>query len=226
MRSCAAPAEMRAALHGERALSAPRGWPSSTPDRQPAGARRRWRPRPTTSSCSTRPRHLAAPVRACARRLARPRPGDDRPGADLREGRPVPRPGELPDYLPVVLEFASTQPPPRRAPSWARWRTSSTPSSTRCKSAERLCQRAGRAARAGRRKGAAPSPPARRAARRSWAEPLAFDGCSTKGQAGPASRSPSTSSARSPPHKERRMMSVRCMVFCSRSTPTSASRCS
>jgi nitrate reductase delta subunit len=46
--------------------------------------------------------------------------------------------GELPDYLPVVLQFASTQPRPRPAPSWPRWPTSSTPSSTPCKSANSL----------------------------------------------------------------------------------------
>ncbi len=37
-----------------------------------------------------RPRHVAAPVRACARRLARPRSGDDRPRRDLCEGRAHP----------------------------------------------------------------------------------------------------------------------------------------
>ena len=42
-----------------------------------------------------RPRHLAAPVRARARRLARPRSGDDRPRANLRKSRPVPGAGRV-----------------------------------------------------------------------------------------------------------------------------------
>ena len=39
------------------------------------------------------------------------RPGDDRPAQDLRTGRSLVAPGELPDYPPVVPEFASTQTP-------------------------------------------------------------------------------------------------------------------
>ena len=37
-------------------------------------------------------------------------------------------PGEMPDYLPVVLEYTSTQPPREARAFLAKWRISSTPS--------------------------------------------------------------------------------------------------
>ncbi len=115
-------------------------------------------PRPTTCSCSTAAaRTSAAPVRARARRLARPRPGDDRPGADLRDRRACTWPKAR---CPTTCRWCWSSPRPsrraRRAPSWPRWRTSSTSSSARCdKRRQPLRQRAGRAARTGRREGAA-----------------------------------------------------------------------
>ena len=70
---------------------------------RPAGALR--------GAVRRRPRDLAASVRARARRLARPRPGD---GGSERAVR-APRVSaiavnELPDYLPAVLEYLSTRP--------------------------------------------------------------------------------------------------------------------
>jgi nitrate reductase molybdenum cofactor assembly chaperone NarJ/NarW len=112
--------------------------------------------------------HRPAPVRARPRRQPRPRPGDGRPGPDLRARRPAVRPGELPDYLPVVLEFASTQPPaqarlpardgPHRAGDLQR------PAGAR----QPVRQRAGRRARPRRRARAeaSRSPPSRR-----WTSP-------------------------------------------------------
>jgi nitrate reductase delta subunit len=98
--------------------------------------------------------------------------------------------GELPDYLPVVLEFASTQPPRRRAPSWRDGAHPQRHLQRAAKAREPLRQRAGRAAGDGRRNGPAPSRAARRAAGRSLGRAAAFDGCSTKGQAKPGQAQP------------------------------------
>jgi hypothetical protein len=99
--------------------------------------------------------------------------------------------GELPDYLPVVLEFASTQPPGpgARLPVEMAHILNAIFSALQA-SARALRQRAGRAARTGRRKGvqAVASSP-RRSLDESWAEPP-FDGCSTKGQAKPGQAQP------------------------------------
>jgi nitrate reductase delta subunit len=63
-------------------------------------------------------------------------------------------PGELPDYLPAVLEFASTQPPAAaRAFLGEMAHILNALFSALQQSAERLRQRARRAARTGRREG-------------------------------------------------------------------------
>ena len=93
-------------------------------------------------------------------------------------------PGELPDYLPVVLEFVSTQPPREGASSWARSPTSSIRSSARSSARQPLRQRDGRLLDlAGERRG--PSRRAEPTLDESWAEPAAFEGCSLQGQAKP-----------------------------------------
>lgn len=94
--------------------------------------------------------------------------------------------GELPDYLPVVLEFASTQ-PPREARAFlgemahifnAILGALQQRHSAYASVLAALLELAGE-----------PVQPAKPAAEEpldeSWAEPAAFDGCSAKGQAGP-----------------------------------------
>jgi nitrate reductase delta subunit len=126
---------------------------------------------------------MCTATRATAARHGRPGQTYEQAGLFLRRG-------ELPDHLPVVLEYASTQPPRRGAAFLGEMahilnvifsallkRNSPTPA----------CWRA---ARPGRREGAGRQDPRRAALDESWAEPMAFDGCSTQGQAGPHSRNP------------------------------------
>jgi nitrate reductase delta subunit len=100
-------------------------------------------------------------------------------------------PGELPDYLPVVLEFVSTQ-PPREAKAFlgeiahlingifgALLERGSRYASVM----GALLDLAGEQARA---VAPAPEPPLDE----SWLEPAAFDGCSTQGQARPGDPRP------------------------------------
>ena len=95
-------------------------------------------PKPTTSQLFDRGRsHVAASVRARARRFARPRPGDDRPRA-----RPTRRRGPLPrakaSCRTTCRRCSSSRRRSRRAKRTrcsARWRTSSTRSSPRSRSA-------------------------------------------------------------------------------------------
>ena len=99
--------------------------------------------------------------------------------------------GELPDYLPVVLEFVSTQ-PPREARAFLsemshifnaifgalRQRDNSYASVLGA-----LLELAGEKAQAVK-------PAVEEALDESWAEPAVFDGCSTKGQAKPGQARP------------------------------------
>ena len=149
--------------------------------------------------------HLAAPVRARARRLARPRPGDDRP-----RRRPTRRP---------ACSSAEAS-----CPTTCRWCSSSSRPSRRARRAaflgemahilnaifgalqqrdSRVRQRARRAARAGRREGAGRCTlPAERAARRELGRAgRASTAARPRARRGPASRSRSTSSAR-PSHPQ------------------------
>ena len=101
-------------------------------------------------------------------------------------------PGELPDYLPVVLEFASTQPPREaRAFLGEMAHILNAIFSALQQARERLRQRARRAAGTGRREGAGGARSrADEPLDESWAEPPVFDGCSTKGQARPGQPQP------------------------------------
>ena len=99
--------------------------------------------------------------------------------------------GELPDYLPVVLEFVSTQ-PPREARAFLsemshifnaifgalRHRDNRYASVLGA-----LLELAGETAQAVK-------PAVEEALDESWAEPVVFDGCSTKGQAKPGQAQP------------------------------------
>ena len=110
-------------------------------------------------------------------------------------------PGELPDYLPVVLEFASTQPPPQaraflretanivRAIFTALLEASSPYASVLAAVLDLAGERA--------EKVTLPDEPA---LDESWAEPAAFGGCATAGQSRPNEPQPVrfVRSARSP----------------------------
>ena len=99
--------------------------------------------------------------------------------------------GELPDYLPAVLEFVSTQ-PAREAKAFLgemahifnavfgalRHRESAYASVLGA-----LLELAGESAQA-------VAPPVEEALDESWAEPVVFDGCSSKGQARPDAAQP------------------------------------
>ncbi len=100
-------------------------------------------------------------------------------------------PGELPDYLPAVLEFVSTQ-PPREASEFlaemahifnAMFNALQERQSAYASVLGALLELAGEKARAVK---VAPEEPIDA----SWAEPLAFDGCSTQGQARPGQPQP------------------------------------
>ena len=107
-------------------------------------------------------------------------------GADLRR-RPAcsSPPGELPDYLPAVLEFASTQ-PPREARAFlgeiahilnAHLRRAAASATAPMPSVlGALLELAGETAQP-------VEPAAEEPLDESWAEPPVFDGCSSKGQA-------------------------------------------
>ena len=100
-------------------------------------------------------------------------------------------PGELPDYLPVVLEFVSTQ-PPREAKAFlgeiahllnAIFSALLQRSSRYVSVLGALLDMAGE-------KTQAVEPRAEPTLDESWAEPPAFDGCSTQGQARPGDPQP------------------------------------
>jgi nitrate reductase delta subunit len=95
-------------------------------------------------------------------------------------------PGELPDYLPVVLEFISTQ-PPREARAFlaemahilnAIFSALQQRQSAYASVIGALLELAGEKAQAVRLAAEDPLD-------ETWVEPAAFDGCSAKGQAGP-----------------------------------------
>ena len=101
--------------------------------------------------------------------------------------------GELPDYLPVVLEFASTQPPAQARAFLgemahilgAVFAALRERGSAYASVLGALLDLAGEKA--------LPVTPAKRTAEsldESWEEPLAFDGCSTQGQARPGQAQP------------------------------------
>jgi len=100
-------------------------------------------------------------------------------------------PGELPDYLPVVLEFVSTQ-PPREARAFlgemahifsAIFSALQQRQSAYASAVGALLELAGEKAQA---VSLAPEEPLDE----SWVEPAVFDGCSAKGQAAPEQPQP------------------------------------
>ena len=99
--------------------------------------------------------------------------------------------GELPDYLPVVLEFVSTQ-PPREAQAFlsemshifnAIFGALQQRGKPYASVLGALLELAGEKAQAVK-------PAVEEALDESWAEPVVFDGCSTKGQAKPGQAQP------------------------------------
>jgi nitrate reductase molybdenum cofactor assembly chaperone NarJ/NarW len=100
-------------------------------------------------------------------------------------------PGELPDYLPAVLEFVSTQPPAEARAFLgemahifnAIFNALQRRESPYASALGALLELAGEKAQAVKQ---ADEPPLDE----SWAEPLVFDGCSTKGQAAPGQPQP------------------------------------
>ena len=136
-------------------------------------------------------------------------------------------PGELPDYLPVVLEFVSTQPPREaRAFLGEMAHILNAIFSALQQRGSALRQRARRAAGAGRREGAAGEAGARGAARRELGRAAGFDGCSTKGQAQPGQPQPIRIVRKDRRRRKERRHERAARLSCSRSIPTSASRCS
>lgn len=102
--------------------------------------------------------------------------------------------GELPDYLPAVLEFVSTQ-PPREARAFlgemahifnAIFGALQQRHSAYAGVLGALLELAGEKAVAP----AVAAPAAEESLDESWAEPVVFDGCSVKGQAGPGAVQP------------------------------------
>jgi nitrate reductase delta subunit len=100
-------------------------------------------------------------------------------------------PGELPDFLPVVLEYASTQ-PPAAAREFLReiahilqtiFSALLKRNSAYASVIAALLDLAGEKAQAVKL-------PAEQGLDESWEEPLAFDGCSTRGQARPGQPQP------------------------------------
>lgn len=100
-------------------------------------------------------------------------------------------PGELPDYLPVVLEFASTQPPKEaRAFLGEMTHILNALFTALIKRESRYASVVGALIElAGERAHAVKIQPDE-ALDDSWAEPLAFDGCSSHGQAKPGAAQP------------------------------------
>jgi len=104
-------------------------------------------------------------------------------------------PGELPDYLPVVLEYASTQ-PPAQAGDFLReivelvqaiFKSLLRRESAHASVLAALLDLAGEKAPAVRLPAEAPAAeqPAEEGLDEAWEEPPAFGGCSTQGQASP-----------------------------------------
>ena len=99
--------------------------------------------------------------------------------------------GELPDYLPVVLEFVSTQ-PPREARAFLSEMShifNAIFSGLRQRD-KRYASVLGALLELAGEKAQAIKPAVEEALDESWAEPVVFDGCSTKGQAKPGQAQP------------------------------------
>jgi nitrate reductase delta subunit len=88
-------------------------------------------------------------------------------------------PGELPDYLPAVLEFVSTQ-PPREAKAFLGEGAHPHTRSSAPPETQRVCERAAALPSSRARRRVAPD--VEEPLDEAWAEPLVFDGCSSKGR--------------------------------------------
>jgi nitrate reductase delta subunit len=100
-------------------------------------------------------------------------------------------PTELPDYLPVVLEFASTQ-PPREARAFLAEiaHILSAIFGALCKRESAYASVLGALLELAGEKAQPVEPAVEEALDDSWAEPPVFDGCSAKGQAKPGAAQP------------------------------------
>ena len=100
-------------------------------------------------------------------------------------------PGELPDHLTVALQYASTQPPAQARAFLAEFAHILRVifSALRKREAPQACLLAALLELAGERAEAV-DVPAEPDIDDSWAEPMAFDGCSTQGQARPGQPQP------------------------------------
>ena len=100
-------------------------------------------------------------------------------------------PGELPDHLTVALQYASTQPPAQARAFLAEFAHLLRVifSALRKREAPQACLLAALLELAGERAEAV-DVPAEPDIDDSWAEPMAFDGCSTQGQARPGQPQP------------------------------------
>ena len=146
--------EMRDALHGEAAMTAAPTCRTRCADKYP-GARRRSPARRLMWNYSTvaaRPRCICSSM---CMAIARSRAAMIDLAQTYEQAGLFLAPGELPDYLPAVLEFVSTQPPPKRELSWAKWRIFSVPSCRLAATSKQLCQRNWRVTGARGRDGAA-----------------------------------------------------------------------
>ena len=100
-------------------------------------------------------------------------------------------PGELPDYLPVVLEFVSTQPPKEaRAFLGEMTHIFSAIFSALCQRNSAYASVLGALLELSGEKALAVKVTADEAIDASWQEPVVFDGCSVKGQAKPGQAQP------------------------------------
>jgi nitrate reductase delta subunit len=117
-------------------------------------------------------------------------------------------PSELPDYLPVLLEFASTQPPPEASAFVGEFAhiLQAIAQTLRQRDSDYFCVIAAVLELAGVPR-LVPADAGAVAAEEpldlSWAEPAAFDGCSTRGQAAPGTPQP-VHILRRPPSAEAR----------------------
>ena len=100
-------------------------------------------------------------------------------------------PGELPDYLPTVLEFVSTQ-PPREARAFLGEivHILNAIFGALCKRDSAYASVVGALIELAGEKAQPVEPAADEALDESWAEPPVFDGCSAKGQARPGQAQP------------------------------------
>ena len=100
-------------------------------------------------------------------------------------------PGELPDFLPAVLEFASTQ-PPREARAFLAEivHLLNVIFGALCKRGSPYASVLGALVELAGEKAQPVEPAAEEPIDESWAEPVVFDGCSSKGQSRPGQPQP------------------------------------